>query len=107
MKARTKGARLVTFANVFADNALYQKTWQERLAEFSGAVVIASRRAGCQWVGHVAAREASHLTDLDKLVFLLGTSGLIPWASVTLSQPESHPPALPLLVEDPPAKVSA
>ena len=48
IRQRTKGAKLYTFADVFPDNALYEKTWQERLAEFSGAVVVPSRRGGPQ-----------------------------------------------------------
>lgn len=98
VKAKAKNARIAQFEDVFSDPATYQETWQQKLAEFDGAIVIPSRRGDIDWIGHVAEREADFLTGTGHPVFLFDRAGLIPWPQVKLDHPDTRPPALPLQV---------
>lgn len=99
LKARTKGAKLAVYDDVFTGREDYEASWQAKLAGFQGGVVVPYRRAGdAQWVGNAAEREANFMTGISLPVFLNAPEGLIPWTSVKLQRQEVHPAALPLMV---------
>ncbi len=97
LRARAKNARLVAYEDVFPDGD-YEQTWQDRLGQLSGAVVVPARKARFQWLGEQAAREAAYLAGLGKPVLLFSRDGLVPWPSVRLERPDSYPHGLPFQV---------
>lgn len=105
LRRKVKGAVLVTYRELFAGPD-YKECWQARLRECAGAVVVPSRKRApdgsgpALWLGEGAVREARYVNGLGHPVLVFVTNGLLPWSAVdpTLSEPEEHPPFLPVLV---------
>ena len=97
LKAKSKGAWLVTYDDLFGDVASYEAEWRTRLPQCAGALVVPLRHRGGLWLGNQARAEAELMLAAGRPVLVLVTSGLLPWSEVAavLTRPQQFPRGLP------------